>query len=383
MPRSRAMSEPVPLPRLPLPLTALPQAIQRFCDPKAPAVARGMAAKGLVPVRGPEQLFMLAQLAADPGTEIRDAARKTLRGLPENVLQPACELPLHAAVLDLLADLFDEQHETLARIAANANTHEVTLERIARNASEALTERIAVNEARLLLAPKVIEALYKNRNTRMSTADRLIEFAARNRLELNGIPAFKDHVEALQGQLIPEPSEEPLPQDQAFQQSLAAADGGDDAESVFEEDATGVEQIKQKFKPLSMQIAEMTKAEKLRMAMVGNRAARALLVRDHNRQVAFAAVSSPQLTLAEAADIARSRDVSEETLRYIGNKKDFIKSAEVKHNLVFNPKCPVGISLRFLGHMRADELRNLSRSRNVSPQIRSLAAQWAQRKEKG
>jgi hypothetical protein len=375
------MAELAPITRLPLPLTALPAAIQRFCDPGAPLPARGMAAKGLVPVRGVDQVVMLAQLAADSTAEIRDAARKTLRGLPENVLQPACETPLHEAVLDLLAELFD-QHETLARIVANANAHDATLERIARTASEALTERMAVNEARLLKAPKVIEALYKNRNTRMSTADRLVEFAARNQLELTGIPAFKDHVEALQGQLIPEPTEEPLPQDKAFAQSLAVA-GGDDIDTIFEEDATGVEQIKKQFRPLSMEIAEMTKAEKLRMAMVGNKAARALLVRDHNRQVAYAAVSSPQLTLPEAAEIAKSKDVSEEILRYIGNKKDFIKNSEVKHNLVFNPKCPVGVSLKFLGHMRADELRQLSRSRNVSPQIRSLAGQWAQRKEKG
>jgi hypothetical protein len=49
---------------------------------------------------------------------------------------------------------------------------------------------------------------------------------------------------------------------------------------------------------------------------------------------------------------------------------------------VFNPKCRVGISMRFLSHLRTDELRQLSRSRNVSAQIRSLAAQIAQRKEK-
>jgi hypothetical protein len=376
------MSEPAPLARLPLPLTALPAAIQRFCDPGAPLPARGMAAKGIVPVRGADQVFMLAQLAADAAAEIRDAAKKTLSGLPANVLHPACEAALHPSVLDLLSELF-EQHEVLERIAVNPATHDATLERIARNASEALTERMAINEARLITAPRVIEALYKNPNTRMSTADRLIEFAARNRLELTGIPAFKDHVEALQGQLIPEPSDDPLPQDQAFANSLAAAEGGDEIDSIFEEDATGVEQIKKQFKPLSMQIADMTKAEKLRLAMVGNKAARALLVRDHNRQVAYAAVSSPQLTLAEAAEIAKSKDVSEEILRYVGNKKEFIKSAEVKHNLVFNPKCPVGISLKFLGHMRADELRQLSRSRNVSAQIRSLAAQWATRKEKG
>jgi hypothetical protein len=368
------------LPRLPLPFEALPQAIQRFCDPKGPAPARMMAAKGLVPVRGHDQITLLAQFASDTAPELRDAALRTLRGLPANVLGPACEAELPTAVLDFLPNVVTDQ-EILARIAANPNTHDFTIERIALGASETLAERIAINEQRLLKAPRVIEALYKNRNTRMSTADRLIELAARNGLELTGIPAFKAHVEALQEQLIPEPSDEPLPQDKLFVNTLASDDSRDE-DSVFEEDATGVEAVKEQFKPLSMQIADMSKAEKLRLAMVGNKAARSILVRDHNKQVAYASISSPQMTVPEAAEIAKSKDVSEEILRYVGNKKEWIKSSEVKHNLVFNPKCPVGISLKFLGHMRADELRQLSRSRNVSAQIRSLASQWAMRKEK-
>jgi hypothetical protein len=339
-----------------------------------------MAAKGLVPVKGHDQITMLAQLSADELPEVRDNASRSLKALPPNVLQPACQAPLPAAVLDLLADMFPDQ-EILAQIAANSNTHDTTVERIARSASEILAERIAINEARLLTAPGIIEALYKNRNTRMSTADRLIDLAARNHLELTGIPAYKEHVEALQGQLIPEQSDGPLPQDETFSRTLAADESRDDDE-VFEEDETGVESVKQQYKPLSMEIADMTKAEKIRMAMIGSKAARAILVRDHNRQVSYAAIASPQTTLAEAAEIARSKDVTEDILRYIGNKKDWVKSSGVKHNLVFNPKCPVGISLRFLSHLRIDELRTLTRSRNVSAQIRSVASQLITRKEK-
>jgi hypothetical protein len=375
------MSEPAPLPKLPLPLDALPAAIQRFCDPKGPTPARMMAAKGLVPVRGHDQVTMLAQLASDQTPELRDAATRTLKGLPPNVLHPSCEAALPAPVLELLVDLFPTTHEVLERVVTNANTHDLTLERIARSATEVLCERMAVNEARLMTAPRIIEALYKNRNTRMSTADRLVEFAARNGLELTGIPAFQEHVEALKGQLIPEPSDEPLPQDVAFNNTLTRDEHTDSSE-IFEEGLTGAEELKEQFKPLGMQIAEMTKAEKLRMAMIGSKAARALLVRDHNKQVAYAAISSPQTTTAEAAEIAKSKEVSEEILRYIGNKKDWIKASEVKHNLVFNPKCPVGVSLKFIGHMRLDELRTLTRSRNVSAQIRSLASQWISRKEK-
>lgn len=376
------MPEVAPFVRLPLAIEALPASIQRFCNPSGPTAARAMAAKGLVPVKGHEQVLMLAQLAADEVPEVRDAAKKTLGGLPEGVRRPACTGALPNGVLDLLADLFVHDIECQVLIAANDATHHTTIERLARGASEQLAERIAVNEARLLLAPTIIEALYKNRNTRMSTADRLIELAARNNLDLQGIPAYKEHVEALQGQLIPEPSDEPLPQDQVFNAALLEDAGSDDGE-VFEEDkVTGETKLKTKFKPLSMQIAEMGKAEKIRLAMVGNKAARALLVRDINKQISYAAISSPQMTVQEACEIAKARDVTEEILRYIANKKDWLKSAEVKHNLVFNPKCPVGISMKFLGFLRIDELRNLSRSRNVPAQLRSLAAQWVNRKSK-
>jgi hypothetical protein len=378
----RSMADDVTFLRLPLGLDALPASIQRFCDPKGPTPMRVMAAKGLVPVRGHEQVLMLAQLAADENTDVREAARRSLLGMPPGVRHPSCDAALPNGVLDLLAELFENDMEAQVRIAANGATHHTTVERLARGASEQLAERIAVNETLLIAWPGIIEALYKNRNTRMSTADRLIELAARNNLELPNIPAYKEHAEALQGQLIPEPTDEPLPQDQVFNQALAEASDSDD-EEVFEEDKqTGAQVLRKKFKPLSMQIADMGKAEKIRLAMVGNKAARALLVRDNNRQVAYAAVSSPQMTVQEASELAKAKDVSEETLRYVSNKKDWVKSADVKHNLVFNPKCPVGISMRFLGHLRADELRQLARSRNVPAQIRSLAAAKVAQKSK-
>ena len=123
-------------------------------------------------------------------------------------------------------------------------------------------------------------------------------------------------------------------------------------------------------------------AEKLRLALVGNAGARALLVRDNNKQVSAAAIQSPQVTASEAAEIAKSKEVSEEVLRFIGNKRDWIKSGEVKHNLCFNPKTPPGITIRFLSHLRLDELRHLAKNRNVPAQIRSNASQWVARREK-
>ncbi|MET0386640.1 MAG: hypothetical protein ABW321_11805 [Polyangiales bacterium] len=365
-------------PLLPLPLDQLPAALQRFCNPQGPLPARLMAAKALVPVKGNDQITMLAQLSADAEEQVRTTALDALLKLPENVLQSACDAPLLPAVLHFLARTFKHE-DLLGRLAANHASHDATVEEIARGCSEALAERIAVNEQRLLRAPTIIEALYKNRNTRMSTADRLIELSARNGVVLHGIPSFAAAVEAVQGQLIPEPSDEPLPQDAAFQKSLEE----DKDENAFEEDkVAGLEEVKQAYKPLNMQILEMSKSEKLRLALVGNMAARAILVRDHNKQVSMAAIQSPQLTVGEAGDIARSKEVSEEILRFIGNKKEWIKSGEVKHNLCFNPKTPVGVSMRFVSHLRMEELKALGKNRNVPGQLKSMANQWVTRKEK-
>lgn len=367
-----------PAPTLPLPVSELPAALQRFCNPDGPTPARMMAAKGMVPVKGHEQVVMLAQLSADADEMVSKAALDTLTHTPEALIIGAAGAPLHAAVLHRLAEVIDYA-DALGELVANANTCDATVQAIARQANEALCERIAINESRLLAAPEIIEALYKNANTRMSTADRLVELAARHGLELSGIPGFAAHVEALQGQLIPEPSDEPLPQDAAF---VATLEADSDEAAIGLDKYSGQEEVKAKHKPLSMQIADMSKAEKIRLAIVGNATARSLLVRDNNKQIAYAAVSSPQMTIGEAIDIARSKEVSEEILRYIANKKDWAKSGEIKHNLVFNPKTPVGLSLKFLSHLRLDELRQLARNRNVSGQLRSLAAQRVAQKEK-
>lgn len=376
------MDAPTPLP---LPVDQLPAAIRRFCDPAAPAAARMMAARGLVPVKGDDQVTMLVQLAASSEEQIAATAREAVGKLPDGVLLSACDGELHPSILDGLADHVANlgiKRDGLERIVQNHQTSDATIERIARIADERLCELIATNEQRLLGAPEIIEAIYKNRNARMSTADRLVELAARNGVELHGIPAFKDHVAALQGKLIPaEPLEEPLPEDAAFAQALDGDE--DDPEAIEIDKVEGTEEVKEKFKPLSFQIREMSTSEKLRLTLIGNAAARALLVRDSNRIVSHAAIASPTMTESEAVGIAHSKEVSEDVLRFIGNnRREWLRNYELKRALIFNPKTPIGISLSFLSHLRDADLRGLARSRNVSAPIKTAAAQRLAKKEK-
>ncbi len=372
------MERPAPLP---LVAEALPDSIRRFCDPGAPMAARTMAARGAVPVRGNDQVMLLLQLSRDPEQELARTATESLDKLPDAVLHAACEGALHPAFLDRLVEHFSTREDVVERVVANMDTAPGTVAHVALRCSERVSERIAVNEQRLLAAPKIIEALYKNKNTRMSTADRLIELAARNGVELD-IPTFKAHVEAIKGQLIPEPTEEPLPTDLAFSEALREDDDNPEAVHAKAEEEAEEDEVEQKYMPLMMKIRTMSSAEKLRMAMVGNAAARAFLVRDKNRTVAYAAISSPAMGENEVPSIAHSKEVGEEILRYIGNKREWTKNHEIKRALVFNPKTPVGITLRFLAHLHDKELKELSRSKGVPAPVKTAAMGRLQAKEK-
>ncbi len=368
------------VPVLPLPVAELPEAIRKFGNPAAPAGARAMAARGLVPVRGADLVTLLVQLASDPDDAIRESASKTLAGVPRGVVLSACDDPLHPAILDALADHFRDDDGMLEQLAMNHGTLDSTVQRIALRCSEHLSEVIAVNQQRLLGAPKIIEALYKNAATRMSTADRLIELCARNGVQLDGIPSFDDHVEAIRGQLIPEPSDEPLPDDLEFREALSVDADEDATEHDPDKDE---EKLKEKFLPLRTRIEKMKKQDKIRLAAIGSAAARSILVRDPNKAVSRAAINSPRVTAGEAAAFTQSREISEDILRTIGNKKKWLSSYEVKRGLVFNPKTPVGLALQFLAHMRDNDLKTLTRSRNVPGPIKMAALQRQNQKTKG
>ncbi len=365
---------------LPLPKADLPQKIRRFGDPNAPTAARTMAAKGLVPIKGADLVTLLVQLSADSDDGVRTAAQGTLSGLPDEVLGPAVTADLHPAILDGLVRYVRNNQPMLEELAANRATPHATIARIAKQCDTKTAERIATDQMRLLEHPEIIEALYKNKHTRSSTVDRLVELAARNGVQLSGVATFAAHVEAIQGQLIVEEApEEELESDLLFADALAH-DDDDDAIEQDEED--GSEAVSDKHKPLAIRIGDMSTAEKIRLAMIGNAAARALLVRDANKIVYMAAITSPTMKDAEAARIASSKQVNEDVLRYMGNRRDWLGNYELKRNLLMNPKTPIGISMKFLSHLRSNDLRTLTRSKNIPAALRNAAKQRAANKTK-
>ena len=120
-------------------------------------------------------------------------------------------------------------------------------------------------------------------------------------------------------------------------------------------------------------IAGLNIAQRMTLAMKGSREERAVLVRDPNKIVAVAVLSSPKLTDTEVESIAKMANVSDEILRMIGFSRAWTKNYAVVHALVRNPKTPVALSMNFLARLSDKDLRNLSTNRNVPDVLRVSA----------
>src|SRR5262245_53410568 len=173
----------------PIDLAKLPAAAQKILDPAAPPAMKTMAAKAIVPGLRPADLVVVVVLLADGAGPASEVAKQTLAKLPPPVLNGALGADLEPLAIDRLAVAYIDDAAAMERLLAMPRIAPETVEAAAGRCNEQVAELIATNEQRMLAHPPIIERLYMNKATRMSTADRIIELAVRNKLELTGIPA--------------------------------------------------------------------------------------------------------------------------------------------------------------------------------------------------
>jgi hypothetical protein len=366
-------------------LAKLSAAARKILEPSAPAAMRQMAAKGVAPGLKPNEALTVVALLTEAGDEaIASSARATLGKLPPAFLNGALTGDLQPGVLALVAPLYARDLPTMERVLTHPSITPETVAVVAAAASEAVAELVATNEQRLLAHPEIIEKLYLNRDARMSTADRILELAVRNGIELKGIPAYKEAAAAIGQELIAEPTAEPTPDDLLFKEIEAAASdlpvdpATEDTHRLDPE--TGEEVVDDKFLPLHVKLERMTNSGKIRRAMIGTANERLILVRNSNRLVAQAAIKSPSIQENEVVRISASRNVSEDVLRIIAQDKEWTRSHQIKLNLVQNPRTPFAFSAKLVTYLREHELKGLARNKNVPGAIVQAAAQQLKRR---
>jgi hypothetical protein len=156
----------------------------------------------------------------------------------------------------------------------------------------------------------------------------------------------------------------------------AATPSADSEEALIDADTTdyGPEpETEDEKRSVVQQLAAMSVPERVKAAIKGSREMRSILIRDPNKLVALAVLSSPKMTEMEIEAIARMGSVSEDVLRTIAQARNWTKSYAVVLALVKNAKTPLAFSMHLLNRLTEKDLKQLSTNRNVPETLRIAA----------
>jgi len=133
----------------------------------------------------------------------------------------------------------------------------------------------------------------------------------------------------------------------------------------------------------TQRLAKMGFSDRLKAAVKGSREMRSILIRDPNKMIASAVLSSPKLAEPEVESFAKMANVSEDVLRIIASNRAWMKSYPIVHSLTKNPKTPLGMSLNLMQRLNDRDLAQLSVDRNVPEPLRIAARKKVVAKQSG
>lgn len=346
-------------------LTLSPQA-GRYVQRDAPLEVRRLAASGALPLEPVELITVLFVLANDADAQVKDTARASLEQLPDSIANTVLSAATHPAVLSFLAHTYKDNAGRMEALALNVHAEDDTAAFLATLPHRRVIEIVANNQTRLLRAPQIVDALGENPLTGKATIDRIVSFLGLER------PLAEEGSES---DLAADPSPEEVTDEAALAalRAILGDDASEFAKELVEENNSEVDLDEAAKGNLMALIQKMNVMQKVKLARLGNKEARGLLIRDRNKIVSTAAIRSPRMTDNEVAGLAKSRNLNDEVMRIIASNREWTKSYTVKLALVMNPKCPVNFSVKFMNFLQEKDLRHLVKSKDV-PQVISTHA---------
>jgi len=314
------------------------------------------AARGMVPLPPEELVRAIASIMASGDARLAAIAAESFKAfdagsLKSAVLSPGVRTEQLAAVARHTEDA--SVLEPLIRHKAVSNE---TLAWLAERVEAPLQDIIVTNQTRLLAAPVIVERLFENPKLspeiRRRADEFLEEFFLKQERERDAAGAAEEEVEA----------EVPAP-------APAAADV----------DEAGLTEAAKK--SLFARVATMSVVQRIRLAYRGNREERMFLVQDRNRLVSAAVLKSPKTRDGDAETIANMKSVSEDVLRGITFRRNWMRHYGIMRNIVKNPRSPIDVTLTLVVRLNAKDQKTLASDRNVPDAVRAFARREVGRRE--
>ncbi|MEA2163605.1 MAG: hypothetical protein QOK37_1732 [Thermoanaerobaculia bacterium] len=322
-------------------------------------------ARGFLPLPQDDLIAVLASLTQFQDAEIAAAARASLAEVPaRSILSFAANETAPAEHLAMLVRA-SEDPLVLEELVRNRAVPDDLVAEIAATADAAVQEVVVINQARIIRAPKILDALLANPSLTPEVRRRALEtreefFDKKARIAALQ-PAEVDEDEPMLGL-----SDEPIAD--LLEKAAVEHDSSAPPPQLMESE-------KQDEKKMSIfsQILLMTVSEKVQLAFKGGKTERMILIRDHNKLVCSAVMRNPRMSELEVESVASMRNIEEEVLRLISMKREWISKYNIAVTLARNPKCPVGVVLPMINRLTLRDLKGLKDDKGVSETVRSLA----------
>jgi hypothetical protein len=340
-----------------------PQA-EKYAREDAPLEARQMAARGALPLEPMELAAVLFVLANDSDPDVKDTARGSLENLPDHVLGTVLQGPAHPALLSFMARVHKDHEGHCQALALNQATDDSTIAWIATLPHSRVVDIISQNQERMLRCEEIVDSLGANPLTGRAVIERILSFLGIEEREAVDDDEILDEAAA-----------------EAAVLALLGEEMGDVAHQLASESEESSPNTGTDGNLYSV-VQNMSVMQKIKLARVGGKEARSMLIKDRNRIVASSVLASPKITETEVITITQNRSTGDEILRTISNNREWTKNYQVKLALTMNPKTPAPQAVKFLNYLQDKDLRNLMKSRDVPTNISTHARRILTKKGK-
>jgi hypothetical protein len=119
--------------------------------------------------------------------------------------------------------------------------------------------------------------------------------------------------------------------------------------------------------------ATLSSADKIQLALHGNRDQRNAILRDPNRSLHPYVLKNPQFGVDDALAVARNGQASPDLLGLVGERKEWLSQPQIALALAKNPKTPPTVAVRALDHVPVDALRHLAKGTGAPPHVVTAA----------
>jgi hypothetical protein len=354
----------------------MPRLIEMMKQSAVPAGVMRSAARGGLAIPTAEMLEILVFLSEHP--LFGEQARMTLAGFDEAGSAAALADPATPhEVLNYFLAPRNRRPKLLLPLFDNPAVPEETLAAIAETATRETTFSLLASE-RVMKSAAILKRLLSNANVTPEEHSKISE-----RLSQLGVDVEKEFG-TITDVAVLEWLKEHAAELQAEEREgkgftlLGGMDelGGEEETTITAEalEAAKRKAAEEDDKRLStlQKLARLTVGERIKVAMMGNKEERSILIRDGSKLVSSAVLASPKVSEQEIETFSSMKNVRENVLRDIGRSPRFKKNYVVVKNLCNNPRTPLDLSLGLMKNLLASDLKALSMNKNVPETLRKM-----------